>query len=148
MTMMTRPPAVSSFSPGLRSGATALGMLLLTAATLGGLACFSEREPTAPQASGTCTIPLDDNTLGSTIVAIKDLAFHPATVRVKAGERVTWVNCDDPGNDAHTSTSDASGWSSPLLSAGQSFTHTFTGAGSFPYHCEPHPSMTGTVTVE
>jgi plastocyanin len=28
------------------------------------------------------------------------------------------------------------------------YSRTFGAAGSFPYHCEPHPSMTGTVTVE
>jgi len=135
-------------SAGIRAGATVLAVLFLSAATLGALACVSEREPTAPLAAGTCAIPLDGDVLGSTVVAIKDFAFHPANVTVRAGERVTWVNCDDPGGDAHTSTSDANGWSSPLLPAGQHFTHTFGAAGAFPYHCEPHPSMTGTVTVE
>ena len=31
---------------------------------------------------------------------------------------------------------------------GATFTQTFDQTGSFPYHCEPHPSMTGTVIVE
>ncbi|HEX4936852.1 MAG TPA: hypothetical protein VFV33_26905 [Gemmatimonadaceae bacterium] len=36
---------------------------------------------------------------------------------------------------------------SGTLAAGVGFQHTFASAGSFPYHCTIHPSMTGTVTV-
>jgi plastocyanin len=64
---------------------------------------------------------------------------------VRAGTRVTWVNCDP---DSHTSTADGAQWSSPLLATGDAFTHTFDAAGDFPYHCEPHPFMTARVIVE
>jgi plastocyanin len=37
---------------------------------------------------------------------------------------------------------------SPNLSNGAVFTHTFASAGTFPYHCKIHSSMTSTVTVQ
>jgi plastocyanin len=86
-----------------------------------------------------------DDIPGSTVVVIRRFAFGPAELRVRVGERVTWINCDE---DAHTSTADGGEWASPLLAPGQGFTQTFSAAGEFPYHCEPHPFMTGTVIVE
>lgn len=106
--------------------------------------CFSEHEPTAA-GEGVCSVGVGDGVPGSTIVFIRQFAFGPTEVRVRAGERVTWVNCDQ---DPHTSTADAGQWASPLLAPGGGFTLTFPSAGEFPYHCEPHPFMTGRVIVE
>ena len=112
-------------------------------------ACFSEHDaPTGPIGGAECRVPLDERTIGATIVFIRDFAFHPQVVAVPAGGRVAWVNCDEPGSDAHTSTSDGPAWDSGLLSPGMVYSRTFGAAGSFPYHCEPHPSMTGTVSVQ
>jgi plastocyanin len=88
---------------------------------------------------------LGEGVSGSTIVVIRDFVFEPADLRVRAGERVTWINCDV---DAHTSTADAGQWTSPSLAPGDGFTQTFATTGEFPYHCEPHPFMTGRVIVE
>ena len=124
-------------------GLLALGLALgLAAGALAG--CFSKHEATAPS-EGVCRFPLGEGVAGSTIVVIRDFAFGPAEVRVRAGERITWINCDE---DQHTSTSDGGQWSSPLLSPGDGFTQTFPAAGEFTYHCEPHPFMTGRVVVE
>jgi plastocyanin len=117
-------------------------MLSLTAGALAG--CFSKREATAP-AEGVCSLPLDEGVPGSTIVVIRDFAFGPGDVRVRAGERITWINCDE---DQHTSTADGGEWASPLLSPGDGFTQTFSTPGEFSYHCEPHPFMTGRIIVE
>lgn len=97
-----------------------------------------------------CDVQLPPEAFGSTIVIIRNFAFTPAQVTVSAGSRVTWVNCGAAGTDSHTSTSDASGvvgWNSPLLAPGATFTHEFSTAGSFPYHCEPHPGMVASVIV-
>ena len=128
-----------------------LGMQLVAALAGAGLvalvACFSERgEATAPPGSGECRVPID--AAGSTVVAIRNFSFQPATIRVGAGTTVTWVNCEAETGEAHTSTSDSGVWSSDFLSPGTTFSHTFDQTGSFPYHCEPHPFMTGTVVVE
>lgn len=79
-------------------------------------------------------------------VAIKNFAFAPAALTVKVGTTVTWTNQD---SDAHTVTSMGKGGplkSSPL-NTGQSYTHTFTAAGTYSYLCTVHPFMTATVTV-
>lgn len=130
-----------------RLGARAAGGAL-TLALLALAACFSERGTTGPVATGECRIPLDESTTGATIVFIRDFAFHPQTVSVPAGGRVVWVNCDDAGSDSHTSTADGPAWDSGLLAPGMVYSRTFDESGGHPYHCEPHPSMTGTVTVE
>jgi plastocyanin len=114
----------------------------LAAGALG--ACFSKREATAP-VEGVCSFPLGEGVPGSTMVVISDFAFGPGDVRVRAGERVTWINCDV---DQHTSTADAGQWTSPLLAPGDAFTQTFPTPGEFSYFCEPHPFMTGRVIVE
>ena len=35
-----------------------------------------------------------------------------------------------------------------LVPPGQIFNFTFTQAGEYPYHCEPHPWMTGKVSIQ
>ena len=80
--------------------------------------CFSEREATAP-IEGVCSFPVGEGVPGSTIVVIQKFAFGPADVRVRAGERVTWINCDV---DSHTSTADGGQWASPVLVPGAAFT--------------------------
>jgi plastocyanin len=35
-----------------------------------------------------------------------------------------------------------------LILPQQTYEFVFTEAGEYPYHCEPHPWMTGKVTVE
>ena len=48
----------------------------------------------------------------------------------------------------HTVTSDNNAWpSSPLLDLNKTFSFTFTKAGTYTYHCGPHPFMTGTIIV-
>jgi plastocyanin len=115
----------------------------LAAGTLAG--CFSEHDGSTAPTEGVCTFPAGGDVAGSTIVVIRDFAFGPADVHVRAGERVTWVNCDE---DSHTSTADDGAWSSPLLAPGDAFTQTFATPGEFPYHCEPHPFMTARVVVD
>ena len=106
--------------------------------------CFSQREATAP-IEGVCSFPVEEGVPGSTLVVIRGFAFGPGEVRVRAGQRVTWINCD---TDAHTSTANAGAWASRLLAPGDAFTQIFGAPGEFLYHCEPHPFMTGRVIVE
>ncbi|MFF4508499.1 cupredoxin family copper-binding protein [Streptomyces sp. NPDC001401] len=84
--------------------------------------------------------------VAGTTVAVKNFAFAPATLTVKAGTTVTWTNQD---TDAHTVTSHNAGGPlrSPALGTGKSYSYTFTKAGSYAYLCTIHPFMTATVTV-
>ena len=60
------------------------------------------------------------------------------------GTTVVVRNEDDAG---HTFTADDHSFDSGNIEAGGTFEFTFTEAGTFPFHCDIHPSMTGTVTV-
>jgi plastocyanin len=72
-------------------------------------------------------------------------SFSPNPVEVKVGETLTWIN-DDSGR--HTVTSKDDGiFDSSIMGKGQSFNYTFDTAGEYPYYCEPHPNMVGTVVV-
>ena len=131
----------------------ALATLAALAATGAG-ACISEhRASTGPDGSvadGECRIPVGSPVIGGTqaLVAIRGFAFQPETVRVRRGTTVTWVNCEPPSVDAHTSTSDVEAWQSPFLAPGATYSHTFETAGAFGYFCVPHPFMRGAVVVE
>lgn len=116
------------------------------AAAVAAGACFSERSATGPVA-GTCRLPVNDSVPGSVVVPIADFAFLPAELHVHAGQTVTWVNCEESAT-SHTSHADGEEWSSPLLGPGASFSHRFDHPGTFDYHCDPHPFMTGQVVVE
>ena len=120
---------------------------MLVGATLPA-ACFSERAQVTAPTGGRCSVPLDPSVVGTTLVAIRDFAFAPTELRIKAGTTVTWVNCEPPATPSHTSTSDQGVWNSPLLDPGTTFSRTFDQPGTFAFHCEPHPFMTATVVVE
>jgi plastocyanin len=78
-------------------------------------------------------------------VAISGFSFSPANLTVTVGDTVTWTNSDA---QAHTATADDASFDTGAISNGASGTVTFATAGTFPYHCSIHTTMTGTVTVE
>ncbi|MCU1485848.1 MAG: blue (type 1) copper domain protein [Actinomycetia bacterium] len=86
----------------------------------------------------------DSGAASGTAVSIKDFAFSPSTLKVKAGDEVTISN--DDGTE-HTFTLDDKSFDSGHIGAGKSVTHTFDSAGSYSYHCEIHSTMKGTVEV-
>jgi plastocyanin len=79
------------------------------------------------------------------MVAIDGVAFDPATLTVKVGETVVWVNKDP---FPHTVTSQAGGFDSHDIAPGQSWSYTTTKTGVFPYLCTLHPTMHATLKVE
>jgi plastocyanin len=78
-------------------------------------------------------------------VTIANFSFQPATVTVQVGDSVTWTNQDGA---PHTATADDGSFDSGTLSQGDTGSHTFDTAGTFAYHCEIHPNMTGSVVVQ
>lgn len=112
-------------------------------------ACFSSRSPAdTSDPPGECRFSPGGPVPGATVVVIKNFAFAPAEVRIRAGGTVTWVNCETPGTEPHTSTADNGEWSSPNLAPGELFSQTFPQPGRYTYHCVPHPFMTAAVVVE
>jgi plastocyanin len=95
----------------------------------------------------------DNNTSATTTpvatnkVDIKDFAYSPATITVKVGDTVTWTNQDSTSHTVTTSDGPEQ-FDSGSIDQGKTFTHTFTKAGTYKYHCTFHPSMpTATVIV-
>jgi plastocyanin len=77
-------------------------------------------------------------------VSIVDFAYDPAAVEIPVGATVTWTN---DGAARHTVTSSDGAFDSDELAPGASFSQNFTAAGTYPYFCQIHPQMIGTVTV-
>ena len=92
----------------------------------------------------TATSIPDNSTVVRIVANAGSNSFSPNPVEVKVGETVTWIN-DDSGR--HTVTSKDGVFDSGMMGKGQSFSYTFDKAGEYPYFCEPHPNMVGTVVV-
>jgi plastocyanin len=86
---------------------------------------------------------------GINSVEVKGFRFQPAAITIEAGFSVEWTQTD---NTTHTITSgvpdDPDGnFDHREFAQDEKFTHTFDEAGTYPYFCNIHNSMTGTVTV-
>jgi plastocyanin len=78
-------------------------------------------------------------------VTIQNLAYSPAKVTIKKGEKVTWTNKD---NQDHTVNESAGVFTSGNIKPGKSYSYTFDKAGTYSYKCKHHPRMKGTVEVK
>lgn len=73
--------------------------------------------------------------------------FELKEITVTPGTTVIWTSI---GTRPHTVTADDGSFDSGIdtpINPGGTFAQTFAAAGDFPYHCEIHPAMTGTVHV-
>jgi plastocyanin len=138
----------------MRSSALRCGVLFAGIGYSAVLAsCFSDRPTNIidPPDDADCSIRLSSPAIGTVgaIVAMNDFRFQPQELRVPRGTRVTWVYCEPPGIDPHTTTSDTGLWDAEFTSSVDSFSRVFDQAGRFEYHCIPHASfMRGVVIVE
>ena len=82
--------------------------------------------------------------VAETQVSVKDYAFAPAALDIKAGETVTWTNGDD---SPHQLVAVDKSFRSPALDTGDRYSRTFATPGTYTYFCTLHPHMVGTVTV-
>jgi plastocyanin len=80
-------------------------------------------------------------------VAIRNFAFAPSTLTIKVGAKVTWTNQDSsPHNVTSTDGPSVNAgttamFASANLDQGQSFSFTFTKAGTYYYECTIHRMM-------
>jgi plastocyanin len=84
---------------------------------------------------------------GPSQIVIDNFAFSPATLTVKAGTKVTWVNHDDVPHTA-TSTAKPKAFDSGTLDTDDKYSHAFKTPGTYEYFCAVHPRMTGKVIVK
>jgi plastocyanin len=78
-------------------------------------------------------------------IEIKDSKYLPSTITVPVGTTVRWTNRDE---ETHTITGTAGGFGSLGLDLDETYTYTFTAPGTYPYGCDLHPFMSGTIVVE
>ena len=95
---------------------------------------------------GSPSVKANDQTSAANVaVKIDNFVFGPETLTVPVGTTVTWTNSDDI---PHTSVSTEGVWKSKVMDTDETFSYTFTKAGTFPYFCSIHPKMTGKVVVQ
>ena len=86
-----------------------------------------------------------DGTSAGATVTIENFSFSPATLNVKVGTKVTFIQKDSTPHNA--TATDAGGFKTPTMTQGKSYTVTFTKPGTYPYICTIHQYMKGTVVV-
>jgi plastocyanin len=79
-------------------------------------------------------------------VRIDNFSFSPKEITVAVGTTVTWTNHDDVPHVV--ASADDQFRKSPALDTDESFSHTFSTAGSYTYFCSIHPHMTGKIIVK
>ena len=106
----------------------------------------SLREAVSLPSDGTSEV---DGSTGPDTTTVTIVNFEHSTIEIEVGRTVTWVNSDGV---PHTVTAGSSGvldgtFDSGLLGSGQAFIQSFDQEGRFPFTCQVHPQMNGTVVV-
>jgi plastocyanin len=115
-------------------------ILLVLACSFSG--CTSNQSP----ATSTPTTPTPAAGLNS--IAIKNFAFSPATLTIKTGTTVTWMNQDGAPHKIASDPGSVVAFTSESLANGATYQFTFNQTGTCSYHCTIHPSMKGTIIVQ
>jgi plastocyanin len=79
------------------------------------------------------------------VITIDNFTFSPKEFTVAVGTTVKWVNHDDI---PHTVVEKNTTFRSKALDTDDSYSYTFTSAGTFDYFCGLHPHMVGQVIVK
>lgn len=115
------------------AGLSLVAGLTLTACRQGSTTSPQGQQPVTQSAVAT----------GNTTVIVQKYTYSPTVLTIPVGAAVTWLFTDIK----HNVTANDGSFTSPDLSGGQSYSYTFAKAGTYPYHCSIHPSMTGTIIV-
>jgi plastocyanin len=80
----------------------------------------------------------------SNSVSMENMLYNPSSLNVKTGTAVTWTNND---NVDHTVTANDGSFDSGNIKPGAKYSHTFSTAGTFSYHCTIHADMKASIVV-
>ena len=70
---------------------------------------------------------------------------NPFTESIATRSEVIWANND---GTTHHIVSDEPLFDSGNMGNGETYTFTFTAAGTYTYHCSIHPAMVGTIVID
>jgi amicyanin len=142
----SKPKRHHAFTPLRMGGLFAAGAIVLAACGGGGGKPAAANDMAGMDMGGMnmAAQPGDTTPVATDAVGIKNFAFSPATITVKAGSTVVWTNDDSIQHDI---TFDGGGIVSNTLNHNDTFSHTFSAAGTYHYICSIHPFMHGTVIV-
>ena len=96
----------------------------------------------APAAGGGCSTSSE---AAAVTVNIQNFAFDPPEVTAAVGETIGWTNADAA---PHTATTDDGACDTGNIAQDASAGLVFDAAGTYTYHCNVHPNMTGTITIQ
>ena len=102
-----------------------------------------ETEGEAPQQGANAPAPSGD-AVRAEKVEIVEFTYEPDPVTIEAGGKVIWINRDSA---PHTATADDGSFDTGTLEEGKLKSESFKEPGSYPYFCEIHPDMRGTIEV-
>ncbi len=77
-------------------------------------------------------------------IVIKNFAYSPTPLKVKAGTTITVTNSD---GTPHSVTADSKSFDTHDLGTGDKATITVGKPGTYSYHCDIHNYMTGVIRV-
>jgi plastocyanin len=77
-------------------------------------------------------------------VAVQDFLFRPGSIEIAVGTTIVWTN---DGQVMHTVSAEDGSFDSGPIEPGERRGLTFSRAGTFPFHCTPHPFMRGLIEV-
>jgi plastocyanin len=137
---MRHPTQLNLATRILAGAAAALAVLALAA-------CGDDDDaPDDAAVTTTTTAGAGSDESATSGAAIEAMDFELTSITVAPGAEVEVVN---EGDVAHTVTSDDDEFDSGTVAGGSTGTFTApTEPGEHPFHCEIHPAMTGTLTVE
>lgn len=133
-------PISTSIHQPKRIGSSTKRIVLLAVLVAAIAACGGDSTDTVP-----ATVTDGGGGGGEATVTIDNFEFVSPELTVGIGTTVTWRNVQAA---EHTVTGDDEEFDSANLPEGAEFSQIFDTAGTFTYHCEIHPTMTGSVIVE
>lgn len=125
---------------------TGAGLALVTAGCGGDGGSKPSASSSTPKTTSSAKAPATPAAkAGPVKVTIANFDYHPRTITVAAGTRITWVNTDQTN---HTVTADAGSFDVGNISEKGRKSRVFSKPGTYAYHCTYHPNMHGRVVVK
>jgi plastocyanin len=94
--------------------------------------------------AGVGAAPATPASTATKTVLIKRTAFSPASLTIKTGDTVNWVNSDTRD---HQVVSNNGTFVAPILGPGRAYAYQFQAAGTYHYHDGLNPALKATIVV-